>query len=124
MTTSIHLEDLVGNHVLRGVDIPKTGEHKLADWIRFTLDNKVYLATEDPNDGYRSTMDRIDEVDTKVENAFRGVKVIATMRQPLHMHTILDIAHAKTSKVILSVGTGQCDDYYPSWVAQFYPENL
>jgi hypothetical protein len=39
-------------------------------------------------------------------------------------HDILDLIDVVTGKVVLSVGTGNTDDYYPYWVAEFTPENM
>ncbi len=124
MTKIISLSDLVGTHLLKGVDEPAVGEHKLADWIRFQLDDQAYYAEEDPSDDYRSYLDRIEETDAKVTNTFRGVRVVGRMAQPSHNQTILELVHARTEKVILRVGTDNVDDYYPSWVAQWWPEHL
>ena len=52
----IALEDLVGHHLLRGVDIGSDPD-KRASWVRFQLDDKVYLAP-----AYRLDIERSMEV--------------------------------------------------------------
>lgn len=121
-TESITLESLVGSHTLLGVDTdPRESHLRHADSISFTLGRKTYLAVEDGSDGYRSSMDYIKLVDEPTKNRFKGVKVLARMRDN---DPVLEILHAKTGKLILSVGTDNADDYYPSWVASYHPENL
>ncbi len=130
-TRVISLTDLVGPHLLKGVDQPAADEHKLTDCIRFKLDDQVYEATRDEDDGWRSRMRDIAETDAEVTNTFRGVKVIGRMKTEQRDHQdygsswqVLQLVHAKTGKVILECGTNDSDDYYPSWEAGFWPEHL
>lgn len=129
-TRTISLKDLVGPHLLQGVDTPTVGEHKLADWIRFKLGGQVYYARED-GDGYRSYLDRIEETDAQVEHTFRGVKVIGRMKTERRDEAdysgdwdVLQLVSVKTGKVVLECGTSNCSDYYPSWEVGFWPEHL
>jgi hypothetical protein len=93
--------------------------------INFVLDGVTYTAIEDPNDGYRSTMREIATSDKSVSNTFTGQEVLAKMREnDKYEHDILDLIDVVTGKVVLSVGTGNTDDYYPYWVAEFTPENM
>lgn len=120
--TQLSLTDLVGPHLLQGCDW-REGTYRLADFIRFKLDGKTYLATEDDVDGYRSRMQSICLVDEPVKNLFRGVRVLARMKDNSSCE-ILEVLHAKTGEVILEVGTNNIDDYYPSWVATFNEKSL
>jgi len=125
MSDKISLDDLVGPHVLTGVDTDsRESTHRMADSISFTLDGQTYLAVEDPDDGYRSTMDYIARVDEPILNQFAtGVKILARM-SPHNSENILELLNAETGKTILRVGTDNIDDYYPCWVAEYNPENL
>lgn len=50
MITNISLDDLIGPHLLTGVDIDsRESIHRMADSIAFTLDGQTYVATEDPD---------------------------------------------------------------------------
>jgi hypothetical protein len=126
-TKSLELKDLIGKHMLtavsKGVEpaapdcyCPEGGES-----ISFTLDGVTYMATEDPDDGYRSMMREIKIVDQELSNKFPEVEVMCTMR---YREDILDVLDASNGKIILSVGTDDSEDYYPWWVAEWVPENM
>lgn len=93
--------------------------------IRFKLDGVVYVAIEDPNDGYRSYLGEL-KVDTKeITNAFTGVEVKGVYKEQSEEYfqscDILTLVDTTTNEVVLSVGTDNNDDYYPWFVAQFNP---
>jgi hypothetical protein len=128
----MELNELVGKHILSGVDM---SNESILSWgdcyencqvIRFVLDGKTYMAVEDPNDGYRSSMRNIEESDSVVSNTFPGVEVMAFMKKDAAYGNddVLELMDTKNGKTILSVGTGNFDDYYPYWVAEFTPENM
>jgi len=124
MSTSINLEDLVGSHLLTGVNTDgHESEHRMADSIAFTLDGQTYVATEDADDGYRSSMESIRKVDFTIPNLPVAVPILARMSES-NSEDILELLNAETGKVILRVGTDNIDDYYPCWVAEYNPENL
>ena len=126
----MELKDFKGKYQLQGVDeftgTVKTWGDNFEDCsaIRFKLDGIVYVAIEDPDDGYRSYLGelKIDEVDTK--NPFTGVEVLASHRDQNsygEVSDIIDFLDTTTGRVVLSVGTGNTDDYYPYFVAYFDP---
>lgn len=131
----MELQDLVGEHVLDAVDCSneqvKTwgGGFENCSVIRFRLDGKVYVATEDPSDGYRSCMNDIVEVipPPAMQNVFAPQRVIAR-HHDVSTHgdgaDILELVDAFTNKVVLEVGTDNKDVYYPSFVSSFHPENM
>lgn len=134
---SISLQDLVGEHMLSGVDtatISKTtwgSGMEDCNVINFILDGVTYSAIEDPSDGYRSSMEEIRIVtDVKVKNVFEPIKVIAEYvaedvnRYRGHACDILELYDASNKLKVLEVGTDNSDDYYPSFVASFSPENM
>lgn len=116
----IDLESLAGKqYTLKGCDLDMHPD-KLAGIIRFTLGRHTYQATEDPQDGWRSSMDSIVLWGEPCKRTFPGIKVEARMRQPEYSHHVLELTLVGNSgRVILSVGTDNTDDYYPSWTAYF-----
>lgn len=127
------LEKLVGKHNLTGVDFGRwqkeySGpEYEDAQTIAFELDGTIYLAREDPSDGYRSNMEDIAVIDAPIKNKFAPCEVLAIMRSDTNgyeKNEVLDCIDTTTGKVVLSVGTRNVDDYYPCWVAEFTPENM
>jgi hypothetical protein len=122
---SVSLQDLVGEHMLSGVDMDTAkskGHYESYDAavMRFILDGKTYVATEDPEDGYRSCLDNIRVYDNyEVKNTFPEHKVIGEMNDE-----IVKFIDAGTQEVVLEIGTDYSDSYYPTCVLSFIPENL
>ncbi len=130
----MELKDLVGEHLLTGVDfgvIPpnkKDYQYESSNTMTFVLDGRAYCAIEDPSDGYRSCLRDITEVPMEmVKNTFAPCKVLARHRtQGRYSGTddILECLDVVTGKTVLEVGTDNADDYYPSYVANFSPEHM
>jgi len=129
----IDLESLVGQHKLSGVDeyaakFQTYGSHfEDCQCIRFVLDDKTYIAIEDPDDGYRSRMEKLILTDEKITNPFPPIDVVVLWRTQSAYNNdceILDFIDAKNGKRVLEIGTDNTDDYYPSFVASFAPENM
>jgi hypothetical protein len=118
----MELKDLVGSHILTGVDMDSK-DYGDSQVLRFTLDGKTYAAVEDPEDGYRSCMGELVEITGPLPNPFNGQKVVGTMRDDTS-DDVLDLIDIKTGKIVVSVGTSNTDDYYPCFTAEFNPENM
>lgn len=129
----MELKNLIGLHKLSGVD---TSSEKIKEeWgdsfedcqvINFIIDGKTYTAIEDPSDGYRSSMKEIKESSVIVRNKFKPCRVLGVMRgqENYEDNDIIDFIDVVTTKIVLSVGTRAISDYYPSFVAEFTPENM
>lgn len=130
MTGNVKLEDLVGLRELTGVErvtVPNQGwGYEDADFFSFVLDGVTYTAVEDPSDGYRSSMDRLVVSAEKLVNQFPPCKVLGMMRPRYGYNDsdILDLVDVVTGKVVLSIGTDNQDDYYPTFTAVWSPENM
>lgn len=130
----MELSDLVGEHVLDAVDesnelVNTYGDYfEHANVIRFRLDGICYTATEDPNDGYRSSMNEIFVSDGKdMKNVFPPVHVVGRHRTEAEyggVDDVLELIDVEDGEVILEVGTSNTDDYYPSFVACFRPGKM
>ena len=128
----VELTGLVGKHLLTGVDfetekIKSWGEeYEDCEVVNFVLGGKTYTAVEDPEDGYRSCMRYLRETENPVKNSFPPCEVLGQMREndKWENHDILDFVDTVTGKVVLSIGTGNTDDYYPYWVASFTPGHM
>ena len=126
----MELKDITGTKVLDAVDFleEKTvngyDETEDCQVCRFRLDGIVYVAVENPSDGYRSMMKELKiDTEAKMKNIFVGCNVICTHIQKgkYDDHDILALVDAKTGKTVLRVGTGNYNDYYPYFVATFDP---
>lgn len=120
------LEDFHGKVMkLEGVDectesVKQWGDNfENCSVIRFKLDGVVYVAIEDPDDGYRSYLGEL-KVDTKeITNAFTGVEVKGVYKESGDV--ILCLVDTTTNETVLTVGTDYSDNYYPYFVANFNP---
>lgn len=116
---------------------------KDADGVAFILDGKTYIAIEDPEDGYRSSMEDLFIDDSfEVSNKFPGQEVEVKFIN----HEQLEgcITHDKdywddysqddffglaiydkiTKSLVANIGTDFSDDYYPCFRGYFNPEAL
>lgn len=112
------LKDLVGLHKLSGVDTAGQGE---ANVVRFILDKKQYMVTEDESDGYRSYCSELEICNSEIKNIFKPQKVMCQMNID---EDILRMVDVKTGKIVLEIGTDHTDSYYPYCVMNWYPQNL
>jgi hypothetical protein len=113
------LVDLVGPHLLTGCDMDSDGD---ANAIVFVLDGTAHRAQEDPDDGYRSYMGELSVSEKPVRNVFPAVSVVGRLAEG--NDDVLELIDAATGKTVLEVGTDHSDDYYPSFVGSFTPENM
>lgn len=128
----VEIRSLVGKHLLSGVDESRLnikqwdGDFEDCQCINFVLDGKTYSAIEDPSDGWRSSMDRLIESNEIVSNMFVPIEVLCVYRDKQHSTAcdIIEFYDIKNGKKILEVGTDNSDDYYPSFVASWIPENI
>lgn len=124
------LKALAGRHVLTGLDretiereiygVPESSETM---WM--VLDGVCWEIWENPDDGYRGHHEGPEKSDRAVKNTFAPVEVLA-----IHVSggdygsDVLELRHAGTAELVLRVGTEDVDDYYPSWVCEWGPEEL
>lgn len=130
----IDFEELIGLHDLDAVDFSNEkvlrwgSEYEDAQVCRFRLDGNVYVAIEDPEDGYRSSMKQLFIQDeATMTNAFPPIYVMARHRTKGRYSgedDVLELVDTVTGNVVLEVGTDNIDDYYPGFVASFHPENM
>ena len=129
----VELDALVGEHMLDAVDtytdkFNMYGDHfEAALAIKFCLGGTVYIAIEDPADGYRSMMKEVavatNTKDRKVTNIFPACKVLAKKKADNYQHNdTLEFIDVVTGKVVLEVGTDNLQDYYPNFVLGFFPK--
>ena len=129
----MELKDLVGEHLLDAVDFSneKVKEEYGSGFedcqvMRFRLDGNVYTVIEDPSDGYRSAMREIAKTNDKMNNTFPAVRVVCVHREH-HDRSAADVLQlicVASGKIVVEVGTGNTDDYYPYFVAEFHPEAI
>lgn len=130
--SEVTLESLIGEHMLDAVDMSseqvKTwgDSFENASVIRFRLDGKVYAAVEDPDDGYRSRMDKFYVSETNMNNVFAPCKVLARMSSDdqYQKNDTLELIDVVTGRIVLRAGTDNTDDYYPYFVSEWNPQNM
>lgn len=106
----------------------KYGDDDAACTICFTLDGHTYMAAEDRQDGYRSSLGSIQVVERAIKNTFPACRVKCEwppVDDDWNENTSRVLFRSvATNKLILEVGTDYSDGYYPSFVASFQPENM
>lgn len=130
----MELKELIGLHTLTGV----TNENKKlqsawdedetydAQAFTFILDGVIYTAIEDNNDGYRSAMDELKVNEFVCNNIFEPIQVLGIYIDKSGGYDEADLLHlyGMNGKLLLEVGTSNSDDYYPSFVSSWHPDNI
>ena len=127
----MELNDLCGSHVLRGIETGQKertvfGYKETCNYVKFQLDETVYIAMENPSDGYRSYCEDLVIEDTPCKIQIPDVPVVCSMLgdNEFERNDVLVLTDFETGKIVLQVGTGNFDDYYPYCVFEWHPENL
>ena len=118
---------------LSGVDFERI---EIDDWwttsancMRIVLDGVTFNILEDPDDGYRSMLNKI-YIGGKVKNTFSPVKVLGRhyVGEDGEWYTprdnIMQLVDIKNKRVVVEFGTHNYDNWYPCFVARFIPENM
>jgi len=96
--------------------------------LAFTLDGVTYAAVENPDDGYRSSMDRIAILPSGIEMATPIPPHVVVGRKQTHCEygaaECVELIDVETGKTVIRFGTDNSDDYYPSFVGEFDPTAL
>lgn len=128
---TVSITDLVGIGALSGVEIGIVSNGSDGcyerNYIDFKLNDKVYRAIEDDNDGYRSMCEKIVVLPSrKIEASFEPVVVYGIMGNgnPYSKDEVINFYDIITNKIVLSIGTENADDYYPTFIMNWIPENL
>jgi len=132
MTTDAEMDEvpfeaLVGIKALDAVDYDQTVISKgynrgdKTSSIRIRLSDVVYEATENPDDGYRSSMAYFKRLPkhTKMKNVFPAVLV--EVSHDTGSNDLLIGIDLITRKEVFRIGTSNTDDYYPSYTDSFDP---
>lgn len=126
----MELKDLIGEHELSGLDtFTKKGSDYYqsdADGYRFILDDITYSVVENPDDGYRSHLSDLEVTTDKVDYTFPPQKVFGKMRedQEYSKNDVLELYDITTNKLVLAIGTDNYDDWYPTCIMDWQPQNL
>lgn len=124
------LEDLAGRHILTGYGYDY-GPGDEDSWIDddvylfyFTLDGATYVAREDPQDGYCSSMDlMIADSLPAVYTNIPPVEVDCRMGTE-GQEELLIMTDVISNLTVLMVGTDDYDDYYPCFTSYVAPDNF
>lgn len=129
----VEFESLIGERILDAVDETEVvfrekwmlrDEKSCA--IRFRLDGITYIAVEDPQDDYRSSMRCLLLTPEDPVNVFFpcSVRVQMTPDDDHQRNHSIEMIDAITGKLVLKVGTDNWDDYYPYFVGYFDPKAM
>ena len=120
----VEFDELVGEHVLDGVDYAPGLSTPDVEAMRFRLDGIVYIAMSNESDGYRSSLKSLTvQENNEITNTFPPECVLVRKSNDAYIDTLL-IVNPVTLLLIAEVGTNTTDDYYPSFVSSFWPNHL
>lgn len=121
----MELKDLVGRKKLDAVSFSdSTDRFGHASFVKFRLDGVVYCAVEDEDDGYRSLLGELLILDyDDIDNVFPPINVDCVLLDDNADYRLI-LYDVVTSAEVLNVGTCYFDEYYPYFVAQFFPEAM
>jgi len=114
------LSELTGIHNLYGVEITWDPVNQY-NYMLINLDGITYKITEDPDDGYRSTMGEIEQVATVPRTTFPPQKMRCYLSED---ENILYLNDFYTNENVIKVGTDWSDIWYPNCVFHYCPENM
>lgn len=140
----VQLSSLVGkrgwlsavDYVTDDRSVGYVGINNSASIMRWCFDGVVYVAAEDKDDGYRSTLGHVRCFmnDTSMTNKFPPTEVEIqdgfktrygySGELPTPTTGIQRFVCVENGLSVLEVGTDYADDYYPACVMSFRPENL
>lgn len=100
--------------------------------LRSATETKTVFVFENPNDGYRSSAAEPmicaePMYSFGCDPQYIRVPVRVQVMTPLEYHTSasgIELIDTRNDLVILRVGTDNNDDYYPSFAAEWMPQNV
>lgn len=128
----IDLESLVGPHIITGCECDTTqvlewGERYVsAGCLRFIMDGQIYEAIENPDDGYRSSLEGLHIADdgVTVANVFDPIEVLGVYRDRGKYggtDDVLELRRVTDGSILIEIGTADINDYYPGCVMAYNP---
>ena len=84
----------------------------------------LFVVSENPDDGYRSSMDYILVNPFNFLIAEEYLADITIKKLEENDHEIIEIYDKGNNKLILRFGTEDWNDYYPCFIREWIPENL
>ena len=89
----------------------------------FRINKKTFLITEDPDDGYRSSLDKIFNTSHPFENVFHPVSVYLRKGERGE-RDVIKMINVENDLIVFEFGTNTSDDWYPYFVCNFNPESI
>lgn len=125
MSNLLSLYSLVGPHSLTGWDhttIAPAHEwaHRDAAVLNLELDGVTYSFVENPNDGYRSSLNYVTVSNRRPATRFPAVSVMA-VKETSDNNQLLRLYAVQTGEMVAEVGTVRVDEYYPQFRAWVSP---
>lgn len=90
----------------------------------FKLNETVFEAVEDPDDGYRSYLGSVEVIDSDgifFSQPLSTVKIVSFDEKFDYGYRLID---AEDGHIWLEIGTGDYNDYYPYFIFYYKPKSL
>lgn len=96
------------------------------DNLWFKLDDKVYLAVEDDDDGYRSYLGSVEVANYHLEGDLiffqKPIAFVRVVRENSGEKENIALIDVEDGHRWLEVGTDYADDYYPMFMFEYFPK--
>lgn len=123
----VELAHFNSTHTLSGVEIHETvnEDNEIYTTLSIILNDAVYTFIEDPQDGKRSRLGEVilDEVLT-LSDTFEEQSVSGEFIDDGSYEYGIKFHNMRTGEIIIHVGTIDIEDTYPSFICDYFPENL
>ena len=119
----MELKDLCGKHIYKGVEL---SQFNGTEYVKFVLDDNLYIVTKNPCDGYRSYMNDVEKLPGEaLGRQFMVPPIEVTISLDDNRdNKILNFIDIVNGKTFLSIGTKHWNDYYPICIFDYEPENI
>jgi len=127
----VDFDSILGKHVLDTAVIESVITHENTYYedsnrFAFGLDGKVFVATEDPSDGYRSYLKSFEVTDDTsfIKGAAPIKRKVLVTRMSDDYNSVNDVlvfTDVETGHIWMRIGTANTDDYYPYCVLDWHP---
>jgi len=104
----------------------KNYEGEIINGYIFRINDKNYMALENPDDGYRSYCE-VEETDVECTFTFPDQEVfLLTYDERRGYENVwgIELLNIDDGSLILKIATENYDDYYPIAIMEYHPENM
>lgn len=129
----VEKDSLIGEHIISGCEY--TNDSLGFRAMIFILDGQTYLATCDPDDGYRSYLGgffkterqchkNLPDIHIEIQHQVKREIISAYERRDYKGYGFIIKDPRFKEDILIELGTDYSEDYYPTCVMHYMPENI